>query len=63
VTLDDPEVGDVQHLANPLRLSGTPLVPAAPAPCLGADTEDVLVRWLGLAPSEVRRLVDDGTCR
>jgi crotonobetainyl-CoA:carnitine CoA-transferase CaiB-like acyl-CoA transferase len=63
VTLDDPEVGDVQHVANPLRLSGTPLVPAAPAPRLGADTEDVLVRWLGLAPDEVRRLVDDGTCR
>lgn len=63
VTLDDPEVGDVRHVANPLRLSGTPLVPAAPAPCLGADTGDVLARWLGLAPEEIRRLVDDGTCR
>jgi crotonobetainyl-CoA:carnitine CoA-transferase CaiB-like acyl-CoA transferase len=63
VTLDDPEVGDVLHVANPLRLSGTPLVPAAPAPRLGADTEDVLVRWLGLAPDEVRRLVDEGICR
>jgi crotonobetainyl-CoA:carnitine CoA-transferase CaiB-like acyl-CoA transferase len=63
VTLDDPEVGDVLHVANPLRLSGTPLVPAAPAPRLRADTEDVLVRWLGLAPDEVRRLVDEGICR
>jgi crotonobetainyl-CoA:carnitine CoA-transferase CaiB-like acyl-CoA transferase len=63
VTLDDPEVGDVLHVANPLRLSGTPLVPAAPAPRLGADTGDVLARWLGLAPEEIRRLVDDGTCR
>lgn len=63
VTLDDPEVGDVLHVANPLRLSGTPLVPAAPAPRLGADTEDVLVRWLGLTPDEVRRLVDAGVCR
>ena len=63
VTLDDPEVGDVLHVANPLRLSGTPLLPAAPAPCLGGDTEDVLVRWLGLAPDEVRGLVDNGICR
>jgi crotonobetainyl-CoA:carnitine CoA-transferase CaiB-like acyl-CoA transferase len=63
VKLDDPEVGDVLHVANPLRLSGTPLVPPAPAPRLGADTEDVLVRWLGLPPDRVRRLVDDGTCR
>jgi crotonobetainyl-CoA:carnitine CoA-transferase CaiB-like acyl-CoA transferase len=63
VTVDDPEVGDVLHVANPLRLSGTPLLPAAPAPALGADTEDVLVRWLGLAPDEVRGLVDDGICR
>ena len=63
VTLEDPDVGDVLHVANPLRLSGTPLAPGAPAPRLGADTEDVLVRWLGLVPDEVRRLVDDGICR
>ena len=63
VTLDDPEVGDVLHVANPLRLSGTPMLPAAPAPRLGADTADVLARWLGLAPEEIGRLVDEGTCR
>lgn len=63
VTLADPEVGDVVHVANPIRLSGTPLAPPAPAPRLGADTEDVLVRWLGLGPDDVRRLVDDGICR
>jgi crotonobetainyl-CoA:carnitine CoA-transferase CaiB-like acyl-CoA transferase len=63
VTLDDPDVGDVLHVANPIRLSGTPLAPPAPAPRLGADTEEVLVRLLGLTSDEVRRLVDEGVCR
>jgi crotonobetainyl-CoA:carnitine CoA-transferase CaiB-like acyl-CoA transferase len=63
VTVDDPEVGPVRHVANPIRLSATRLTPPAPAPRLGADTEDVLARWLGLAPDDVRRLVDQGICR
>ena len=38
VTLDDPEIGPTRHVANPLRLGRTPLVPPRPAPRLGADT-------------------------
>ncbi len=63
VTLDDPDVGRVLHVANPLRLDGTPLAPPRPAPGLGADTEDVLVRELGLTLDEVRGLVAAGVCR
>jgi len=63
VTIDDPEVGDVLHVGSPLRLSATPVAPPAPAPRLGADTEDVLVHVLGLDRDDARRLVEDGVCR
>jgi crotonobetainyl-CoA:carnitine CoA-transferase CaiB-like acyl-CoA transferase len=63
VRLDDPGVGSIRHVATPLRLGLTPLVPPRPAPRLGADTADVLGRWLGLGPSDVAALVADGVCR
>jgi benzylsuccinate CoA-transferase BbsF subunit len=63
VEVEDPEVGSVRHVANPLRLERTPLVAVGPAPRLGADTGRVLRELLGLTPAEVRRLVADGVCR
>jgi crotonobetainyl-CoA:carnitine CoA-transferase CaiB-like acyl-CoA transferase len=63
VRIDDPVVGPVLHVANPLRFSDTPVAPPRPAPRLGADTEDVLVRILGLEPDEARRLIADGVAR
>ena len=63
IRLDDPGVEDVLHVANPLRFARTRLVPPAPAPALGADTETVLGRVLGMSPDAVRRLVADGVCR
>jgi crotonobetainyl-CoA:carnitine CoA-transferase CaiB-like acyl-CoA transferase len=62
VPVDDPEVGAVLHVRNPLRFDGVPLASSRPAPALGADTEDVLVRVLGLTPAAVRRLADEGVC-
>ncbi|HLK11031.1 MAG TPA: CoA transferase [Candidatus Binatia bacterium] len=63
VRIEDPEVGSVLHVANPLRFSDMPVAPARPAPRLGADTEAVLVEVLGLEPAEVRRLVAEGVAR
>jgi benzylsuccinate CoA-transferase BbsF subunit len=63
VMVNDPEVGPVHHVRNPIRLERTPLVAARPAPRLGADTEDVLVRIVGLAREEVADLVAQGVCR
>jgi benzylsuccinate CoA-transferase BbsF subunit len=63
MTIEDPEIGPVRHVTNPLRLHRTPLAPPRPAPRLGADTEEVLVRILGLGMDEVRRLVADGVAR
>jgi crotonobetainyl-CoA:carnitine CoA-transferase CaiB-like acyl-CoA transferase len=63
VTVEHPEIGPERHAGNPLRLSRTPLAAPQPAPRLGADTETVLTRWLGLAPDTVARLVAEGVCR
>jgi 2-methylfumaryl-CoA isomerase len=63
VTIEDPEIGPVRHVATPFRLCRTPLASPRPAPRLGADTEDVLVRMLGLGMDQVRRLVIDGVAR
>ena len=62
VTLEDPEIGPVRHVANPIRFARTRLETAGPAPCLGADTEEVLTRVLGLKRAAVRRLVAAGVC-
>jgi len=63
VTVEHPEIGPETHAACPLRLSRTRLAPRTAAPLLGADTEDVLVRVLGLSRAEVARLVECGVCR
>src|SRR5438552_1777357 len=60
VTVEHPEIGPERHSGNPIRLSRTPLVPPAAAPRLGADTEDVLIRVLGLSRAEVARFAEDG---
>jgi len=62
VTLEDPEIGPVQHVANPIRLSRARLATLGPAPRLGADTEDVLTGILGLKRAVVRRLIASGVC-
>jgi len=63
VTVEHPEIGPERHIGNPIRMSRTPLVPAGPSPCLGADTEKVLTRVLGLTREDVARLADGGVCR
>jgi crotonobetainyl-CoA:carnitine CoA-transferase CaiB-like acyl-CoA transferase len=63
VTVQHPEIGPERHIGNPLRMSRTRLVIAGAAPLLGADTEEVLTRMLGLTAAEVERLATDDVCR
>ena len=63
VTVTHPEIGAERHAGRVIRMSRTPMLDAAAAPCLAADTADVLVRWLGLGHDEVARLADEGVCR
>jgi len=63
VTVEHAEIGPEHHIGNPLRMSRTRLLTAGASPLLGADTEDVLTRVLGLPLEEVRRLLEEGVCR
>jgi len=63
VTVHHPEVGPERHIANPVRFSALPQRTAPAAPCMGADTEDVLTSVLGLTAAEVAELVETGVCR
>ena len=62
VELQHPEAGVEHHVGNPLRMSLTPQRVAGSAPCLGADTAEVLSEVLGLDPGEISPLFESGIC-
>lgn len=57
--LEQPGVGALLAAASPLDFSGVARVPVAPAPALGANTDEILLEVLGLTDAEVGRLHDD----
>lgn len=57
--ITQPGVGEILATALPLRVAGSGLEPA-PAPRIGADTEQTLGEVLRLDSHEIGRLVDDG---
>ncbi|MFN8217651.1 MAG: CoA transferase [Solirubrobacterales bacterium] len=59
VELDQPEIGPVRLLGNPIKLSRTPGDPSRPAPALGEHTEEVL-REAGYSEQEVAALLESG---
>jgi crotonobetainyl-CoA:carnitine CoA-transferase CaiB-like acyl-CoA transferase len=56
--LPHPVVGARKHAGIPWRLHNGPNGVRAPAPCLGADTEDVLGELLGYTADRVRELAE-----
>ncbi|TWD17642.1 benzylsuccinate CoA-transferase BbsF subunit [Streptomyces sp. T12] len=58
--LDHPEMGPSVYDNIPYRLFATPGRLRGPAPLLGADTRDVCVDLLGLAPDEYQHLAAEG---
>ncbi|MES3032437.1 MAG: CoA transferase [Gemmatimonadota bacterium] len=58
--LHQPAVGDTLAAASPLDFSRVARVPVAPAPTLGAHTDEILLGVLGLSEGDVGRLHDDG---
>jgi 2-methylfumaryl-CoA isomerase len=53
-----PGVGEVLAPGLPLEFSAFERAPARPAPCLGADTEQVLTDVLGLSSAQFGALID-----
>lgn len=60
--VEQPGVGELLAPGIPLSFGGERL-PPRPAPCLGADTEEVLMTVLGLTGAEFGRLHDQGLVR
>jgi len=58
IDLPHPLAGSVPLVANPIRLSDTPVQHRTAPPTLGAHTAEVLQRWGGLSPAEITVLRD-----
>jgi crotonobetainyl-CoA:carnitine CoA-transferase CaiB-like acyl-CoA transferase len=59
VRVAHPEVGARSHSGVPWKMSVTPCQVVRAAPCLGADTDNVLSQLLGYTPQELERLHAD----
>jgi len=59
VEMEQPGLGTVRQLGNPLKLSRTPAAPPRPAPAFGEHTEDVL-REAGYSAEEVAAMLESG---
>ncbi|ANQ85115.1 hypothetical protein dqs_2078 [Azoarcus olearius] len=56
VTMPHPLAGEVPLVANPLRLSATPVEYRNPPPLLGQHTEQILSTTLGLSATQIEKL-------
>jgi crotonobetainyl-CoA:carnitine CoA-transferase CaiB-like acyl-CoA transferase len=56
---DQPGIGPVRHIANPIKLSETPSREPGPAPAFGGDTTRVLLE-AGFSEEEVQALLESG---
>jgi crotonobetainyl-CoA:carnitine CoA-transferase CaiB-like acyl-CoA transferase len=59
VKLPHPVAGEVPLVANPIRLSASPIEYRRAPPLLGQHTDEVLADWLGLSAVELQRLKDE----
>ncbi len=60
VEVDQPELGPVRLLGNPIKMSRTPGDPTRPAPAFGEHTEEVL-REAGYSEQEVAAMLESGS--
>ena len=57
--VEQPELGTVRQLGNPVKLSRTPADPTRPAPAFGEHTDEVLAE-AGYSESEIAAMKDSG---
>jgi len=57
---DQPGIGRYLMAGSPLEFSAIERRTVRPAPVLGQHTEEILGQDLGLSPTEIGRLHDDG---
>jgi CoA:oxalate CoA-transferase len=60
VEIDQPGMGKVKLLGNPMKMSETNPAPKGSAHSLGEDTDEVLKELLGVSETELRRIKGEG---
>lgn len=60
VTVDHPVAGPLEHVAQPVKMSGFDAPKKSPAPLLGQDNEAVFCGRLGRDQAEICRLAETG---
>lgn len=63
VSLPHPSADEVQLVANPIRMTATPVIHDRLPPGLGANTDSVLRDRLGMSATEIERLHAEGVVR
>ena len=58
--VEQPGIGVLRRAGSPLRFGAAERVPPAPSPDIGADTDSVLRRWLGLSDPDLEALRREG---
>ncbi|HET9677433.1 MAG TPA: CaiB/BaiF CoA-transferase family protein [Solirubrobacterales bacterium] len=59
VEVEQPQLGTVRQLGNPVKLSRTPADPTRPAPAFGEHTDEVLAE-AGYSQAEIEAMKDSG---
>ncbi len=59
IPFDDPTYGRIDLVANPIKLSKTPVVIRANAPGFGQHTDEVLLEY-GYTQEEITKLAEQG---
>jgi crotonobetainyl-CoA:carnitine CoA-transferase CaiB-like acyl-CoA transferase len=60
VTVPHPIAGTIDLVANPMRMSATPIETYRTPPMMGEGADEVLAQWLGYTPQEISDLHGSG---
>jgi crotonobetainyl-CoA:carnitine CoA-transferase CaiB-like acyl-CoA transferase len=60
VTVPHPIAGTIDLVANPMRMSATPIETYRTPPMMGEGADEVLAQWLGYDTEKIDRLRASG---